>query len=71
MSDKTNPARLEAPAHINAEPHRRLMERLAKMTAKERAKYLFGVSVQAGIYTPDGELTEHYKESPDPTTKTA
>jgi hypothetical protein len=59
------PASLAIPQvqpHINAEPHRRAMERLKKMTSEE----IFQSAVQAGIYTPDGQLTEPYKSAPEP-----
>jgi hypothetical protein len=46
--------------HANEDTHRRIMARLAKMTPEE----VFQTAVQAGIYTPDGQLTE-----PDATTE--
>lgn len=53
------PARgFELPPHANAEAHARLMARLEKMTPAE----FFQTLVDAGIYTPDGELTEHYRD---------
>ena len=53
------------PPHANAEPHRKMMEKLAAMTEQERNAFLFQISVQAGIYTPEGELTEHYRDEED------
>jgi hypothetical protein len=49
------------PPHANAEVHKRIMEKLARMSADE----IFETAVRAGIYTPDGRLTEHYAEEPD------
>lgn len=63
MSDKPKVPEWAPPPHINAEPHRRLMEYLASLSEEERARYLGDASVRAGIYTPDGELTEHYRDS--------
>lgn len=51
----------ELPPHSNAGPHARLMARLEKMTSAE----FFQTLVEAGIYTPDGELTEHYRDDGD------
>jgi hypothetical protein len=42
--------------HANAEPHKRLMVRLRKMTPEE----LFQSAVEAGIYTKKGKLTKRY-----------
>lgn len=63
MSDKPKVSELAPPPHINAEPHRRLMEYLASLSEEERARYLGDASVRAGIYTPDDKLTEHYRDS--------
>jgi hypothetical protein len=52
---QTDPAFLPPP-HANAETHRLIMERLAKMTPAEICQ----TAVDAGIYTADGQLTEHY-----------
>jgi hypothetical protein len=38
--------------------HRAVLKKLKGMTAEE----LFGLAVRAGIFTPDGELTEPYRE---------
>jgi hypothetical protein len=46
----------ELPPHANAENHKRIMEWLRKATPKE----VFDAAVQAGIYNPDGTLTEPY-----------
>lgn len=43
--------------HANAEAHKKVMQWLKSATTKE----IFDLSVRAGIYTPDGELTERYK----------
>lgn len=60
MSENASkPARgFEFPPHANAGPLARLMARLRKMTPDE----LFQTLVDAGIYTPDGQLTEHYRD---------
>lgn len=49
------------PPHANAEPHKRLMKRLRKMTPDEFFKTL----VDAGIYTKTGRLTKRYAPKPD------
>jgi hypothetical protein len=49
------------PPHINAEPHRRIMEMLETMTPEEA----LAISVKAGIHTPDGKLTAAYKPPED------
>ena len=46
------------PPHANAEVHRRIMEKLSKMTKEQLAQTV----VDAGICTPEGELTEHYRD---------
>lgn len=51
----------ELPPHANAKPHARLMAELRAMTPDE----LFQTLVDAGIYTPDGQLTEHYRDDGD------
>jgi hypothetical protein len=51
----------ELPPHVNAEAHKRLMQRLAKMTPDE----LFQSCVEVGIYTPEGKLTERYAPKAD------
>ena len=43
--------------HANAEAHARFVAEMAKMTPKE----IFQTIVDAGIYTPDGELAEPYR----------
>ena len=37
------------------------MARLAAMTPHQ----VFLTAVRAGIYTPDGQLTEHYRDDPE------
>ena len=37
--------------------YQRLVDKISKMSPEERFKTM----VEAGIYTEDGELTEHYK----------
>lgn len=49
------------PPHRDVEAHERLMEHLEQMTPEEFFKSL----VRAGIYTPEGELTEHYRTNSD------
>jgi hypothetical protein len=44
------------PPHLNAEPHRLLMERLDKMTPEEQVQSL----VNAGICDKDGHLLPPY-----------
>jgi hypothetical protein len=60
MSDRADKSRptFELPPHANAETHARIMARLKKMTPHE----IFLTAVEAGIYTPDGQLTEHYRD---------
>jgi hypothetical protein len=60
MRAATKPAYRIRP-HANAEAHARLMERWSKMTSAE----IFQTIVDAGIYTPDGELAEPYR-TPEP-----
>jgi hypothetical protein len=48
------------PPHRDVEAHERLMEYLEQMTPDE----FFQSLVRAGIYTPEGELTEHYRSEP-------
>jgi hypothetical protein len=59
------------PEHFSAKAHREMMARLARMTEEERNQFIFELNVKVGIYTPDGELTEQYKDTPEPTSKTA
>ena len=57
MSEPTTPqASTELPPHANAEVHKRIMAKLDQMSPKE----VFQTAVDAGIYTPDGKLTQHY-----------
>ena len=58
MSDRAKTLGFTPPPHANAEAHARLMKRLATMTPHE----VFLTAVRAGIYTPDGQLTEHYRD---------
>lgn len=44
---------------IGAEAHKKVMKRLETMTFAEA----LDLAVRAGIYTPDGQLTEHYRAS--------
>ena len=44
------------PPHINAEAHKKVMEWLGKVTPEEFLQAM----VEAGIYNPDGTLTEPY-----------
>jgi hypothetical protein len=59
MSDRADRSRptFEPPPHANAEVHARIMAELEKMTSAE----FFQTLVDAGIYTPDGQLTEHHR----------
>ena len=51
------------PEHPNAEPHRKLMERLSNMSDDQ----FFGTLVKAGIYDKKGNLRAPYaEESPAP-----
>lgn len=68
MSDKATRLGFAPPPHLNAEPHKRLMALLDSMSEEERAEYIFAACVRAGVYTQDGELTEHYKDS-DPSSE--
>jgi hypothetical protein len=61
MSDAAKIRGFTPPPHANAEVHKRIMARLAKMTPQE----VFQTAVRAGIYTSDGKLTEHYADAPD------
>jgi C-terminal processing protease CtpA/Prc len=49
------------PPHANAEVHERIMAKLKRMTPHE----IFLTLVDAGIYTPEGKLTERYGGEPD------
>ncbi len=53
------------PPHANAEVHKRIMAKLKRMTPHE----IFLTSVRAGIYTPEGKLTERYGGEPDTPTE--
>lgn len=53
------------PVHINAKAHRRLMAKLRKMKPGE----VLAAAVRAGIYTEDGQLTEHYASGKKAATK--
>ncbi|HEY4240104.1 MAG TPA: hypothetical protein VGM88_09825 [Kofleriaceae bacterium] len=41
---------------------RRILAEAEQLSAEE----LFQVGVRAGIWTPDGELTEHYRDDAEP-----
>lgn len=47
------------PPHANAAVHKKIMKDLRSMSPQE----IFQVAVEAGIYTPDGKLTEPYVPS--------
>ncbi len=47
--------------HINAKAHKAVMERMENMTPEE----FLDVLVRAGTHTPDGKLTEHYRDDED------
>lgn len=49
------------PPHINAEPHKRVMAWLQKMSPQEALR----LSVEAGVHTPDGKLTSNYRPDPE------
>lgn len=49
------------PPHINAKAHAKVMERMKNITSSEFLELL----VDAGICTPDGKLTEHYRSEED------
>ncbi len=61
MSDRAKIQGFTPPQHANAEVHSRIMARLARTTPHE----VFLAAVHAGIYTPDGQLTEHYRDDPE------
>jgi hypothetical protein len=63
MSDRAakSPQNLKPPPHANAEVHARIMADLRKMTPHE----VFLTAVESGIYTPDGQLTAHYRDDSD------
>lgn len=46
------------PAHANAQAHQKVMQWLSKATPSDVMK----ASVRAGVYNPNGTLTEHYKK---------
>ncbi len=55
------------PPHANAEAHKRLMDRLSKMSSKD----VLESSIKAGIHTKDGSLSSHYKPKSKQTAKVA
>lgn len=55
---RSEPASARLKPHANANVHARFMADLEKMTSAEFMASL----VEAGIYTSNGELTEHYKD---------
>ncbi len=55
---RDNDPGLKLPPHANAEVHGRIMADLQVMTREEFRQSL----VDAGIVTPAGELTEHYRD---------
>ncbi|UQA61175.1 hypothetical protein [Polyangium aurulentum] len=59
---QTDPDAWKPPPHGNAEVHRLIMEEWKRMTPAEALESL----VQAGICTPDGELTAPYRDEPEP-----
>lgn len=50
---------LKPPPHANAEAHRVAMSQFDRKTPAQR----IAVLVKAGICTPDGELTEQYRDN--------
>ena len=46
------------PAHANAQAHEKVMSWLSNASSRDVMK----ASVRAGVYKPDGTLTEHYKK---------
>lgn len=67
MSKTKKPEPFVLPPHLNAEPHKRLMERLGKMTEEEQ----FMTLVHAGICDKDAKLLPPYngEELQEPTTR--
>ena len=61
MSEREKNLEFTPPPHANAKIHERIMAKLAKMSPHE----VFLTAVRAGIYTPDGRLTEHYADLPE------
>lgn len=61
MSDEARKEGFVPPTHINAEAHKRVMEWLRQASPEEICQS----AVEAGIYTPDGRLTEPYRDSED------
>jgi hypothetical protein len=53
---------VEATRNSEQELHERVLARLRGMTRDEA----FALAVEAGIYTPDGELTPPYREDAGP-----
>jgi len=49
------------PPHSNAKAHEKVMTMLKTMTPQQ----VFELAVEAGIYTSDGKLTEHYQPVPE------
>jgi hypothetical protein len=56
MGKKTRKHGFVPPPHANAAVHKKIMQDLRRMTPKE----VLQVAIEAGIYTPDGKLTEPY-----------
>jgi hypothetical protein len=61
MSEHSSPPSFTLPPHANAEVHKRFMEWLERATEEEKFQSL----VSAGILTPEGEFTEHYRTGSD------
>lgn len=59
MSDRSKRLGFTLPPHANAKVHARIMADLERMTPEQ----IFQTAVRAGIYTPDGRLTEHYRDN--------
>ena len=62
LARKTDVDAWKPPPHANAEVHKLIMEEWKRMTPAEALESL----VHAGICTPDGELTEPYRDDPEP-----
>jgi hypothetical protein len=58
MSTRALRLGLAVPPHANAEPHKRLMKGLKKMSGEDFVQSL----IQAGIYTPERDLAAHYRK---------
>ena len=63
MNRRANDHGFMPPPHANARPHRRVMAALEKMSPEQA----LALSVEAGIHTPDGQLTAAYKPAEDRT----